>query len=76
MTIHYRIEERRPTGSATETPVGQRKLKTPQARSDEEAEAEPTESEVACPVGFIHLYLLKLHFIYSLSASEKKRFFY
>ena len=39
--------------------MGQRKLKTPQERSDEEAEAEPTESEVAGPVGdYTPLYIL------------------
>ncbi|TWT08180.1 hypothetical protein FQV26_10325 [Planococcus sp. CPCC 101016] len=36
----------------------QRKLKTPQERSDEEAEAEPTESEVASPVGLYILFIL------------------
>ena len=55
-----------PTGSATKTPVGQRKLKTPQVRSGEEAEAEPTESEVAGPVGFMHRYTSHLGFVYSL----------
>ncbi len=66
-----------PSGLATKTPVGQRKLKTPQGRfdrtafgrtfatklaqrcrsnvfSDEEAEAEPTESEVASPLGKLY----------------------
>ncbi len=38
-------------GLATKTPVGQRELKTPQERSDEEAEAELMESEVAGPLG-------------------------
>ncbi|MGH2317770.1 hypothetical protein ACRC6Q_08365 [Planococcus sp. SE5232] len=41
------------------TPVGQRELKTPQERSDEEAEAEPMESEVAGPLGdYALLYIL------------------
>ena len=46
--------------------MGQRKLKTPQVRSGEETEAEPTESEVADPVGFMDFYSFKLYFVYSL----------
>ena len=44
--------------------MGQRKLKTPQVRSGEEAEAEPTESAVAGPVGFMRFYTF--HLDYSL----------
>src|SRR5690606_465796 len=44
----------------------QRKLKAPQEQSDEETEAEPTESEVAGPVGFMHFYSFKLNFVHSL----------
>ena len=43
--------------------MGQRKLKTPQERSDEEAEAEPTEREVAGPVGVC----TAIHFVKTLS---------
>ena len=47
--------------------MGQRKLKTPQERSDEEAEAEPTEREVAGPVGGMHRYSFCKDFVYSLN---------
>lgn len=44
---------------ATETPIGQRELKTP----EEEAEAEPTESVVARTVVVIHTYTFQLDFV-------------
>ena len=50
--------------------MGQRKLKTPQVRSSEEAEAEPTESEVAEPVVFMHFYSFHLHFVYNLDRAD------
>ncbi|MGO1061111.1 hypothetical protein ACTL32_18515, partial [Planococcus sp. FY231025] len=37
------------------------------AGAREAAEAEPSESEVASPVGLIPLYSFKLDFVYSLS---------
>ncbi|MER2079114.1 hypothetical protein, partial [Psychrobacillus psychrotolerans] len=44
-------------------------LKTPQERSDEEAEAKPTESEVVGLAEFkIQLYTPRIEFVYSLKA--------
>ncbi|KOF12181.1 hypothetical protein AC739_01335 [Planococcus glaciei] len=71
--VHFKSKERHPAGSATKTPVGQRKLKAPQEQSDEETEAEPPESEVASPVGFIHFYLFILC-LQSASASSADGF--
>ncbi|WP_093534683.1 hypothetical protein [Psychrobacillus psychrotolerans] len=46
-------------------------LKTPQERSDEEAEAKPTESEVVGLAEFnIQLYTPKVEFVYSLKANH------
>jgi hypothetical protein len=55
-----------PTGLATRLLWGQLELKAPQERSDEETEAEPTESEVASLVGLIHQYSSRINFVYSL----------
>ena len=45
----------------------QLELKTPQERSDEEAEAKPTESEVVILAEFdIQFYAPKIGFVYSL----------
>ncbi|PSL42051.1 hypothetical protein B0H99_101299 [Planomicrobium soli] len=44
-----------------------------QCFSGEETEAEPTESEVAGPVGFIHRYSSVLKFVYSLRAFLLKK---
>ncbi|WP_411747389.1 hypothetical protein, partial [Psychrobacillus psychrotolerans] len=47
-------------------------LKTPQERSDEEAEAKPTESEVVDLADFnIQLYTPKIEFVYSLKGFTK-----
>ncbi|SES00417.1 hypothetical protein SAMN05518872_103146 [Psychrobacillus sp. OK032] len=47
----------------------QLELKTPQERSDEEAEAKPTESEVVVLAEFIQLSALQNGFLYSLKCS-------
>ncbi|ALC84578.1 hypothetical protein AM499_01120 [Bacillus sp. FJAT-22090] len=50
--------------------MGQLEQKTPQERSDEEAEAKPTESEVVVLAEFIiQLYAPKIRFVYSLKGS-------
>ncbi|ALC86589.1 hypothetical protein AM499_12680 [Bacillus sp. FJAT-22090] len=42
--------------------------KTPQERSDEEAEAKPTESEVVVLAEFnIQIYASKIEFVYSMT---------
>ena len=47
--------------------------KTPQERSDEEAEAKPTESEVVVLADFsIQLYAPKIEFVYSLKLAIVK----
>ena len=58
-----------PDRAGHETPVGPARAEDPGlSEAREAAEAEPTESEVASPVGLIHLYSFKLDFVYSLKS--------
>ena len=66
MNSSLRFQMTIPTGLAARLLWDQLEPKAPQERSDEETEAEPTESEVASPVGIMQSYSFPLYFVYSL----------
>ena len=55
-----------PDRAGHEDSCGIARAETPQSRSGEEAEAEPTESEVAGPVGGYAPLFILIDFVYSL----------